>query len=524
MKKVILFLTQEALSLYRWSAQGAIPLGFFPHDDFGISDFREWIARHADLSFYILTDLVEEDLQHESVPRLSRKDLHALQLRKLDQHFRGMPYRRAKLQQADRRRGQQVLQLSALTSPELLDRILADLASVKAALVGVYSVALLTQEIMARLKSGSPHLLVMSCNSPGQLRQSYFTSAGLRFSRLASFQPQLSMSQQAEMIAKELIRARQYLSTLRLMGREERLTILALFDSSLAQLRAEILLALGDEAEQVQFSVQTDMADLAARLRLPRGCQSWHDVLVAMLVHYRLPNQYAPPEAIKYHQLNVVGKSLQWLSLAVLLLAAILTVWSYLQIGQLQAGLKLGEQKLRLAQQQQRQYLGLIQQASANKPEQLRVSAELYQSHIAAAPDVELTLRQLSQRLQQLEGISITNIQWRTGIATNALLDKSAEAIPASEMRPWQQQTLLIEGRVTNRAAYRVALNQVNALVVALKSWPSAIVTVRQWPVDLRSDSSIKPAAEQEVRGAAPDFVIEIVLPAPAGQRTEPQS
>lgn len=524
MNKVILFLTQESVSLYRWSAQGAIPLGFFPHDDFGISDFREWIVRHADLSFYILTDLVEEDLQHELVPRLSRKDLQALQLRKLDQHFRGTPYRRAKLQRVDRRHGQHVLQLAAITSTELLDRILADLASVKAALVGVYSVALLTQEIMARLKSTAPHLLVMSCNSPGQLRQSYFSSAGLRFSRLASFQPQLSMSQQAEMIAKELIRARQYLSTLRLMGREERLTILALFDSSLAQLRTEILLALGDEAEQVQFSVQTDMAELAARLRLPRGCQSWHDVMVAMLVHYRLPNQYAPPEAIKYHQLRVIGKSLQWLSLIVLLLAALLTVWSYLQIGQLQRGLKLGEQQLLQAQQQQRQYLGQIQKASVHKPEQLRVSAQLYQAHIAAAPDVELTLRQLSQRLQQVEGISISYIQWRSGIAINAIKDKPAEAIPSVQSQPWRQQTLLIEGRVSNRAAYRAALNQVNALVAALKSWPSAIVTVRQWPVDLRSDSSIKPAAEQEVRGATPDFVIELVLPAPVLDLSEPQS
>jgi hypothetical protein len=86
--------------------------------------------------------------------------------------------------------------------------------------------------------------------------------------------------------------------------------------------------------------------------------------------------------------------------------------------------------------------------------------------------------------------------------------------------QPWLRQTLLISGRVQNRQAYRAALAQVNELVQALQAWPAAEVIVRQWPVDIRSDAAIKPAAEQQSAPSQADFVIELNLP-PAAQMND---
>ncbi|WP_373976578.1 hypothetical protein NT239_07540 [Chitinibacter sp. SCUT-21] len=518
MKKVILFLNQDALSAYCWSERGALPLAFFPHNELGIADFREWILQHQGVSYGILTDLVDEDLQHELVPHLSGRDQQSLLQRKLEHYYRATPYRCAKIHMVGRQGGQDILQLSALTHREILDRILADLAVVKAPIFGVYSVALLTQEIIARLKPEHAHLMVMSCNSPGQLRQSYFTRHGLRFSRLGTFHTRNSMLTQAEMIAKEVIRARQYLSTLRLMTREEALHIWALFDSHLAELRSEILLAMGDEAEHVQFNIQSDMTDLAARLKLPKGCQSWHDVMVAMLVTYALPNQYAPTEALKYHQLNILGRGLSWAAIIILILALILSGLTWLQGLQLQAQFDMGAQRQVLVQQQLRRHLALLHDAGAHSPEQLQVSAQFYRDHIESAPQLDSTLRRLSMTLLDYPSLTIDEVQWQVGIVTNAPMDNAPTQIPSQGVvaTPWLTQTIVLTGRMQNRLAYRAALAQIGQLEAALKQWPAAQVRVRQWPIDIRSESEIKPAAEQAVVKA--DFVIELQLPATSGR------
>lgn len=527
MKKIVLFLNQDALSAYRWSSTGALPLAFFPHGEDGRADFRDWLSRQTDYSYCILTDLVEEDLQHESVPHLTGRDQKVLCERKLNQLFRSTPYRRAKVQIKGKRGGQDSLQLSALTSRELLDQILAELMAAKAIMFGVYSVALLTQEIMARLKLDTPHLLMMSCNSPGQLRQSYFTPEGLRFSRLATFHAQHDMPTQADMIAAEIIRARQYLSTLRLMGREEPLTILALFDTTLAEQRSEILRAMGDDAGLVDFSIQTDMADLARRLKLPAGCQSWHDVLVAMLVKYQLPNHYAPPEAMKYHSLHILGRGLAWSSMLVLVLAAILAAHSYSEGMQVQEKISLGEKKQQQALQQQRQFTTLLHQAAASEPDKLQVSAQYDQQHLAAAPQVEATLKRLSHVLQDFPSLSIDEINWQAGATPT---DEAANLGDASSSdtsgTPWLAQRLVISGRVQDRQAYRAALAEVNKLIAALKTWPQAQVLVKQWPIDIRSESAIKLASQQSATNNSgnsrqPDFVIELMLPAPASVAVE---
>ncbi|QLG88802.1 hypothetical protein HQ393_11475 [Chitinibacter bivalviorum] len=529
MKSIVLLLTHERLGAYQWGHLGAEDLARFSHDEAGIAEFKHWLSQQELQRYYLLTDLVEEDLQHEMVPHLNAKDQRALQERKLDQLFRATPYRRARIQLKGKRGEQDRLQLSALTSREQIDRILAELNTVKAAVAGVYSVSLLTQDMMAKLHSDLPHILVMSSCEAGQLRQSYFTPDGLRFSRLGTFNPEQEIALQAAEVANEIRRARQYLTTLRLMGREEQLTIFALFDSQMAAERETIWAALGDDAGQIDFSVQTDLQDLAKRLKLPKACHTWLDILVAMLVTQRPVNQYAPAEAIKYNGLYILGKGLFISAFIVLVCACILSGLSYFQAGQLQGQLAAGERRQQQLQQRQRQYSSLLKQVAASEPARLQAAVKMYREHIEFAPNVEALLRQISQILLDFPTLTLDEVKWAAGsdvsaegtpVAPASQQDAAAAADPNAQPggTPWLSQTLQLSGRVQDPNAYRAALAQVNALMQRLQLLPQAQVTVLQWPIDIRSESSIKAQADRSVsdeKGRHADFVIRLHLPAP---------
>ncbi|WP_157670698.1 hypothetical protein [Chitinibacter sp. GC72] len=513
MKTIVLFLTHEVVSAYGWGEQGALPLAFFPHNELGISDFREWIIRHASLSYCIVTDLVEEDFQHEMIPHLSGKDRLTLCERKLAQHFRATPYRRASVLPAARRGEQDSLQLSALIQPDALARILADLAVVKAAVVGVYSVALLTQIMLSQLNFGQPCALVMSCNAPGQLRQSYFTPEGLRFSRLATFRAQ--QDTHANRMAGEIIRARQYLMTQHLLRHDETLHILAFFDAALAPMHAEVLLALGDVAELVQINMQADIGDLAARLGLPKTCHHWCDLLVAMLVVRGVPNQYASAKVMKYHRLNILGRRVLLGAIAGLACACILALILLWQVLDGHRQLALGQQVGQALEQQRRQLARNLAQSplSAAEAGQLEQVMQLQRDHLQSAPRFEPTLRRLSHVLQALPGVSISEVRWLTGQYGVQAQGENAEPNSADPVA-WRDQTLLISGRVPNRLAYRAAIGEVEALVLALQRWPEATVIVEQWPLDTSPAASVQPAAATQ-RGAQaikPDFIIRVQL------------
>ena len=137
--------------------QGAKPLRHFSYDAVGHADLAEFVQRQQAAQFYILTDLAEEDFQRDVIPHLAKRDQAQLLRRKLEQVFRATPYRRAVVQPrspAPHTAGvqQDQLQLSALTHRELLDPIVDILLAAHCALHGIYSVALLTQYMLEKLK------------------------------------------------------------------------------------------------------------------------------------------------------------------------------------------------------------------------------------------------------------------------------------------------------------------------------------------------------------------------------------
>ena len=514
MKNIVLLLTHTHLAAMTWSDHGAMPLMHFSHDVEGRADLAEFVERHRGARYYLLTDLVEEDFQRDVVPHLSSRDQAQLLRRKLDQSFRATPYRRAVVQTKGKRGQQDQLQISAIINRDLLDGIVETLLAERCDLQGIYSVALLTQDIIRRLKLDTPHLLLMSCSCVGTLRQSYFTPAGLQFSRLGAFDAKQTIAEQGLLIAGEVRRARQYLSTLRLMGRDEQLQVLSLLDASFAEQLPLVRHELKDDAEQVHLEAQSGLPMLVQKLKLPPSCSTWHDVLLASLLNLKVPNHYAPAEMLRYGRLYQIGRGMQWAALSIFSLGLILSGIGLWQGDEIQQQLALSNTQIQREQTRLRELNQKLKLASAENPAQIQAAVELYRRDFQSWPSAEMAAKQFSHVFTDFPRLILEKFDWQAGGMVPSTPEGQVATTEVTLPRGAQQWT--ISGRVSNPAAYRQALSDVSGLAERLRQLPNAKVQVLKHPLDIRPEASVN-AQQTEVNAKTRiDFVVQVTIAATA--------
>lgn len=519
MKNIVLLLTHTHLAAMTWSKHGAMPLMHFSHDAEGHADLAEFVQRQSAARYYLLTDLVEEDFQRDVVPHLSSRDQAQLLRRKLDQLFRATPYRRAVVQTRGKRGQQDQLQLSAIINRDLLDGIVETLLAERCDLQGIYSVALLTQDIIRKLKLDAPHLLLMSCSCAGTLRQSYFTPAGLQFSRLGAFDAKTPLQEQGLLIAAEIRRARQYLSTLRLMGRDDQLQVLALFDASIAEQLPAVAQELSDDAAQLRLDVQSGLPLLIQKLKLPATCATWPDVLVATLFKVKIANHYAQPDMLRYGRLYQIGLGMQWAALSIFGLGLILSGIALWQGDEIQQQLHLSNTQIQREQARLRELNQKLKLANAENPAQIQAAVELYRRDLQHWPSAEMAAKQFSHVFVDFPRLMLEKFDWQAGGTTPAPpagQDASAEALPHGA----QQWT--IAGRVSNPAAYRQALADVNRLAEQLRQLPHSSVKILKHPLDIRPEAAVNGQAAVVDEKTRIDFIVQVTFAAPIAQGGTP--
>lgn len=209
---LLLFLSADRLHAQIMSGGKISLLRDFADNHEGHESFSEFL-KSVKSPTYLLTDLIEEDFRHETVPHLSGRNRTALLNRKFDQFYRGTPFHQATLLQRQKagRRDDDML-FSALTNPTLITPWLNIMLIQRAPLAGIYSVP----QISAPLVKNHPskHLLLISWEKYSGLRQTYFSDHRLQISRLTPLHAEQSFN---NAVIKELARTYQYLKSLSLL-------------------------------------------------------------------------------------------------------------------------------------------------------------------------------------------------------------------------------------------------------------------------------------------------------------------
>ncbi|MGL4604524.1 MAG: hypothetical protein ACRCU9_10315 [Iodobacter sp.] len=441
--------------------------------------FDAYLAECHSKRFSLLTDLAEEDFQSDLIPHMGRADRYDFLDRRLDQVYRTTPYRRAVVQKfAGKGEFQDRVLLSGLTLPAPIDHIVNALAKKNLVLQGIYSAALLAGAMIQKSGTELQHYLLVSFVPGGGMRQTYLSCDGIQFSRLSSLSDDFNLRDPkmvAAFIVAETLRARQYLSSKRLLDRDARLQLVIAAPGGMDCL-AEVSAGLTRAGEGAQYAVEDlPLAALAQKLGLP-PVDSLSQLLCSWLLLKSLPNQYAP-----FHQLRLArwqnrGKVLRWAGVGILLVTAVCSLFIWQRANRIRQDNDASLVKIQQASEQVSYFSRLLQQNHIRDPAFMSGANLLYQQQLLLWPDMETLARQVSQILPAFPELILDELHWDAGKSgvknTAAVMDLTGRVEPFS-------------------LPYREALARVDLFRQQLAKLPGVKVEALTLPIDVSSKVAV---------------------------------
>ncbi len=258
----IFYVTQGSLSVWAPGPRGPERVAVFADDDEGLHEFDVYIAQVPEQDSVLLLDVIEEEFQCETIPKLGLRDRNALMTRRRLRKYRRTPYSLSLFQgRAGRDSNECNVLHSAVSNRELLDLWLQVILRHRVPLVGVSSVPLMAPSLFARLfRSQSPALFV-AAHQANKLRQVFIRDGQLQSARL-SLAP--GGDAFAQFVVTEAQRSRRYLERIRLLNAMETLDVCVVASQDVAK-------RIRDLAEG-EFSLQFNFVDPRSAAEELPGC------------------------------------------------------------------------------------------------------------------------------------------------------------------------------------------------------------------------------------------------------------
>jgi len=492
--KLLLFVSTGQFHACTWQGGVLSEAQHFTDAPDGREQFAAFLQTHS-APTYLLTDFIEEDFRHETVPHLRGSDRSALLQRKFEQHYRNTPFRQAEVQrrQPDGRRDDEVL-LSALTNPALILPLLDILQAHTIPLAGIYSVAGISAPLIKG--SAAPHLLLLSWEKSAGLRQTYFDDQHLYFSRLTPMRDGALLSDQ---IDTEAARTQQYLKSLRLLPQNHVLDVSIICHAhDQHELEAQLI-----SNPNIRYHY-LDIQQLGQRI----GCATIHadsdatPLFLHLLAAKPPRSSYATAAHTHFFQLRQLRQGLLGLGAT---LAAACILWSTIntwEADRLTSDIEsLKKQASQLTQQAQQITLSLP--TTLSSAADMKTAALLLRKLDNLSPPPQKILDELSSTLNDYTHIRVDTLSWQMGADQSG----AASAVRAPDSTA---QTILLSGELEGLANDpRGMLNYLDRFQQALTQ-RGHTVTALTLPLDVSPQGSINSDAVEN-KSKPPQFALKIV-------------
>lgn len=518
-RKYLVYVTSVRATLYE-SRRGALAaLESFSNDEEGYAGFVQALRGLAGGLAYILADLVEEDFHVDLVPAVGGKDRAQLLARRIAQRYRDTSLSLAISLGFERtqRRDERIL-LSSFTNTQLVTPWVNVLAQSTLALVGVYSVALMAPSLARRLKGGKAPCLLVSLQ-PAGLRQTLVTAGRVRFSRLGPLDPADAdqPTRLAAAFATETVRIHQYLTSVRVLPREDPAVDVALIAPAG---RGALLQAAASDTPQLRYRV-IDVAQAAAAIglrHLPQGGG-------AECLYLHLLASTAPREQYLGARLRrnftiwrtrvalVAGGTM--IGLACLAVAC-LQWWNTEEIREQTTS---EQSRVRTLGEEYSRYTQTFPKIPTSS-ENLKATVQQYGTLLKQIRSPDAMLADLGSVLAQSPQVEIESLKWEQSAAprgpgrTPETAAAGAAVVPggASTAGDGRYEMIELAARVVGIAAndYRGVSDAVNEFVDRLRAQARIEILARKLPFDIGSETSLTGDIGVERPAEAPVFQLTI--------------
>jgi len=470
----------------------------FATDEVGVGGFGEYLRLAPPDPLYILVDLVEEDFRLDTVPHVYGKDREAVLETKTARLFRDSRYTQAIFQERETQGRRDDLYLfTSLMRPEVLDPWVSQLARLKVPVAGIFSLPMVSRSLLRRIPITAENVLLVTLQSRGGLRQTFFDGGRLKVSRLAAM-PRMEHRRVVPYVIQEVERVRRYLNSLRLLGRGNPLEVYVLTHGSVL----EDLERQARDGPTTRFTM-VEIDSLSQKLgieSLTNRDQPYGDRLFALLLALDPPaNYYASSEETRYFTLRKAGNAMTAAGVLTLVAGA---GWSAIEFA------KGFDRQLEMATlaKQTAFYEHRYERGKARLPNlpadgrNIREAVELVAAAGAyrQAPGPVLTV--VSRALDEFPEIRLDALAWEssdrpgrgnTGAAGNAGRFRGAppRREPATDNTRPYYQIVNIKGHLAPfDGNYRLALERVNRFADVFREMPEVDqVTILKRPLDISS-------------------------------------
>ena len=513
MAKRIFFVSRSRLSAYEFDGQLSDPVDF-PADEDGLRSFSVYLTRFDKDPVYVLVDFVEEDFREDTVPHVFGSDRAEVVRTKLSRLFRDATYSAATFQgrDPDGRRDDRVL-FSALIRPDLLAPWVSQIMKSKVPLAGIYSLPMVTEHLLKTLKINDSHVVLVSLQSSGGLRQSFFLNGKLKISRLALLNT-VSPERVVASIGEEVEKLRRYLSSLRLLPVEQLLDVYILGPPALAE-------QLEDSHPDFARSGQRviSLLEAARKLGIRGNYDQWSSdrLFVHLLAKVAPKNQYAPAEQTRYFQLYNARKGMT--AAAIFAIFVLLGGSAYNFVEGLNA---VGDATT--TKRQAAFYANRYDRARSRLPQapaesnDLRLAVEMADGLVERAGNPEKLLATVSDSLEQFPSVVIDELIWQSSENKNALdrpraRSRRSESVYRDAPRV-RYQLARIRGRIQPFAGdYRAALEMVRNFAQELQAQSDVEeVIVEALPLDIGSEARLSGDSERIQNASEAVFQLRVSI------------
>lgn len=523
--QLVLCATSQNLLAGLWRAGKLQGSQVFNNDEAGHAAFAGFLQQYPATPVYLIADAVEEDYRLESVPHTTGNAKRELVARKLNQFYRGLEYRTAHFinREQDKRKDDKYL-FAALNNADFLQEWVKVIQALKAQLVGVYLLPMLSQVLVKQLKLMAPHILLCERLSSG-LRQTYLHNGRLRMSRLVPNVP-TAANQLGYFYLVEIEKTQLYLISQRFISNETPLNlVLASIDGSTQNISQGISQEQGIECTDLNLS------QIAKGMNLPANLIEQMPELLHMqlLASGHLVDNLAPEVLTKEYEFSKLKQAIKIAAsvLGVVGLSAAAGVFN--QGLNYQTAFKDAAQDTVL---QQRRY----DDAAKNFPvttisaEDLKVAVELDKTIAIYPKSPRRVMQVVSAALEQVPEVQLDRLRWALNSDINIKDEDKLISLPTSPSQAGSNSASSVDstklkeiGFVTAEISgftgdYRSALNSVHKFVEKLKSDSNvAAVEVLQEPVNVSSFVNLQGSTtdEQATQTQPALFKLKVILKAP---------
>ena len=519
MGRRIFFVTSGRLRVYHHDGQLGEPLEFRADQD-GLELLGKYLEQPWRDPVYVLVDFVEEEFREETVPHVFGGDRAAVVRTKINRLFRDTTYSHAILQgrSKDGRRDDRML-FTALIRPDLLAPWMGQLGAHKTPVAGIYSLPLVGRELIKALKLDASNLLLVTLQSSGGLRQTYFLDGELKVSRLAML-PEPSPDAFTLAMLGEVERVRRYLNSLRMLPADEPLDV--------------CILAPERVAAEVEHHSPTSITARHRVLPLPEVArrlgikgpyrERYSDRIFAHLLAKRAPaNQYAPQAQTRYFRMHQARRGL--IAASVILLMSSLAWSAATFVDGLSAIQDMdGARKQASFYESRYERARSRLPATPTDPRNMKRVVEAVEKLQAFRTTPMALLQALSISLESFPGVQLDELEWRVSVDPGVPVDASVPSPVPSRGRvneappPEQDLSLYQVALVTAYIApfdgdYREALATVRRFADRLRAVPGVEeVRVESLPLDIGPEASLSGNARERAAGASARFQLRVAV------------